>query len=317
MKFATTMKRARVQSDIFGAHRPNGDSQSSYDRDDDDDDESLRLPYSTDPHDTGYDGHGAYMQPLFHKLSSSMGALSVFDSSSSDASYMSGVQRRAQAQAAAPHLRVPTRLSKPPLPTVVRAGAWTHMFDQLRTRYSKRRDEEFNATRIVGKNETAHQDLYETPRASGRDRYESIQNSLNDMGLIREKHQIQFHNSVLDACVQHIYGADYVQCLEEIFARLGTNEIRQEILVQTPRRFGKTTMVAMIVAALAAFVPGIKIGIFSTSKETSQRLMEEVKRFLRCIAGTAGRILRENMQTLWLSEKPIRDAKEKNRREKE
>lgn len=185
------------------------------------------------------------------------------------------------------------------------AGAWAADFALVAKRYETIAAKEFEDSRISGKDEWANSDLKETPRSSGKDRYESIQNCLNNMGLTREAHQIQFHNSVLDACARHIYGIDYLACLEEIFARTGSEEIRQEILVQTPRRFGKTTMVAMIVAALAAFVPGIKIGIFSTAKRTSQKLMEEVKRFLFTIKGTQDRKWKENAEELWLTKDPI------------
>ncbi len=61
----------------------------------------------------------------------------------------------------------------------------------------------------------------------------------------------------------------------------------------------------MIVAALAAFTPGIKIGIFSTAKRTSQKLMEEVKRFLFTIKGTQDRKWKENAEELWLTKDPI------------
>jgi hypothetical protein len=120
--------------------------------------------------------------------------------------------------------------------------------------------------------------------------------------LIRERHQIDFHNMVIDACAPYIYGSDYITSLEEIFERTGIRELMQEILVMTPRRFGKTTMVAMIAAALAAFIPGIKIGIYSISRRVSYNLMELVKRFLQTIEGAYERVMVTNKEELHISE---------------
>ena len=113
---------------------------------------------------------------------------------------------------------------------------------------------------------------------------------------------------VIDACAPHIFGPDYLMYLEEIFSRTGMRELRQEILAQMPRRFGKTTMVAMIVAVLAAMVPGMKIGIFSTSKRTSKKLMDEIKAFLHMIPGAKERIYSKNSDELTLSEYPKSDG---------
>lgn len=134
-----------------------------------------------------------------------------------------------------------------------------------------------------------YDDMRGNLRDGGQRRYERIQAALNRMGLIREDYQVQFCNMVLDAAAKHIYREDFEACRDDIMKRRGVTEIRQEILVQTPRRFGKTTMVAMVVAALIAYCPYIKIGIFSTAQRTSKKMLAEVKKFLMMLQEDDGR----------------------------
>ena len=59
--------------------------------------------------------------------------------------------------------------------------------------------------------------------------------------------------------------------------------IHQEILISTPRRFGKTISVCLFVAALIFACPNIEISIYSTCKRISQKLLRNCVRFLSMI----------------------------------
>jgi hypothetical protein len=167
----------------------------------------------------------------------------------------------------------------------VRTGRWDKELDKALAHYTEEYKASTEKLKIHDQYDLQTMDLRVSDRGSGRRRYEAIQQALNSMGLERAPHQVQFHNTALDANAKHIYKDDYEQCLEEIYKRTGLNEIRHYILVQTPRRFGKTTMVAMLVAALIAFCPNIRIGIFSTSQRTSKKLLLEIEGFLMKIPG--------------------------------
>ena len=52
---------------------------------------------------------------------------------------------------------------------------------------------------------------------------------------------------------------------------------KQQFMAITPRRFGKTTAVAMSAAALALAVPGITVTIVSTGRRASNPLLQQVK----------------------------------------
>ena len=57
----------------------------------------------------------------------------------------------------------------------------------------------------------------------------------------------------------------------------------QEILVSTPRRFGKTISVSMFAAAMIFACPNMELSIYSTCKRISQKLLRNIVRFLELI----------------------------------
>jgi len=81
----------------------------------------------------------------------------------------------------------------------------------------------------------------------------------------------------------------------------GIRCVRQEVLVQTPRRLGKTVSVALFVVAVMTELPGIRICIFSTGQRASSGLMGEVKKLLTRIPGGTQRIVKQTQEELFLS----------------
>ena len=69
--------------------------------------------------------------------------------------------------------------------------------------------------------------------------------------------------------------------------------IRQEILISTPRRFGKTISVCLFVSALVYACPNLEVSIYSTCKRISCKLLRNCTRFLQIIAD----VLKEPMMT--------------------
>ena len=57
----------------------------------------------------------------------------------------------------------------------------------------------------------------------------------------------------------------------------------QEILVSTPRRFGKTISVSMFAAAMIFSAPTMELSIYSTCKRISQKLLRNIVKFLDLI----------------------------------
>ena len=119
--------------------------------------------------------------------------------------------------------------------------------------------------------------------------------ALDRGGWERSYHQRLFHESFLNAVVRILFKTDPPGFFSQSYPRLlemnAWSSINQEILVSTPRRFGKTISVCLFVAALLYACPSLEISIYSTCKRISQKLLRNCIRFLEIIHD----VLREDM----------------------
>lgn len=96
-------------------------------------------------------------------------------------------------------------------------------------------------------------------------------------GWERSKMQKTFHRNFLQATCMHLYRNDPDVDLDRVCKMNNFTNLKQQVLCLTPRRFGKTTSVAMFVAAYAMTVPHSEQCIFSTGKRASQKLLELIR----------------------------------------
>ena len=132
---------------------------------------------------------------------------------------------------------------------------------------------------------------------------------LDERGWKRSYHQRLFHDDFLKACTRIFWklepaGAFARQHLE-ILQRNNWTHISQEVLVSTPRRFGKTISVSMFAAAMLYSAPNVEISIYSTCKRISQKLLRNVQKFFSVIcnddvANSGFTITRSNMEEMVL-----------------
>jgi hypothetical protein len=91
------------------------------------------------------------------------------------------------------------------------------------------------------------------------------------------------------------------QCILETFKWA---HLAQEILISTPRRFGKTISVSMFAAAMMYSCASVEISIYSTCKRISQKLLRNVRKFLDLVfmdlRQPPFRIIRENAEEIFL-----------------
>lgn len=125
-------------------------------------------------------------------------------------------------------------------------------------------------------------------------------------GFVRSDAQKSFHDAFTKAVLPHIYGpADFERYREKILHDNNMKKVDYEILVCTPRRFGKTTAVSMWCAALLACVPDMWISVFSTGQRASSSLLDQTAKFFRMLeAGSVVRggednILKKNQEELF------------------
>ena len=116
--------------------------------------------------------------------------------------------------------------------------------------------------------------------------------ALDRGGWERSYHQRLFHESFINAIVRILFKTDPPGFFSQSYPRLlelnGWTSINQEILVSTPRRFGKTISVCLFVAALMYACPNIEISIYSTCKRISQKLLRNCMRFLDTVHTVLG-----------------------------
>ena len=130
---------------------------------------------------------------------------------------------------------------------------------------------------------------------------------LDENGWKRSFHQRQFHDDFIRACTRIFWKREAPgkfpreQC--EILRRNNWSHIQQEVLISTPRRFGKTISVSMFAAAMLYSAPGVEISIYATCKRISQKLLRNVVKFFELMckndlkaAGFA--TVRSNMEEL-------------------
>ena len=114
----------------------------------------------------------------------------------------------------------------------------------------------------------------------GDRRLAAIRNVLTKFEFKRSKMQRQFHENFLRAVAQHLYRDDHDVDFDDICKRNKWPDMKQQVLCLTPRRFGKTTAVAMFVAAFAWCVPRSVQSIFSTGRRASYKLLQLVRELL-------------------------------------
>ena len=111
--------------------------------------------------------------------------------------------------------------------------------------------------------------------------------ALDNSGWKRSFHQRQFHEAYIRACARVFFKTDgtaaFMQNQQKLLELNGWECIAQEVLVSTPRRFGKTISISMFAAALIFSCPAVECSIYSTCKRISTKLLRMVLRFINLI----------------------------------
>ena len=132
--------------------------------------------------------------------------------------------------------------------------------------------------------------------------------AIDRQGWQRSFHQKQFHEEFIRASSRVFWKTEAAGMFERdhraILEFNGWDNLPQEILVSTPRRFGKTISVSMFAAAMIYASPRTEISIYSTCKRISQKLLRNIGAFLAMVFKELGQkpypMVRDNMEELAL-----------------
>ena len=100
-------------------------------------------------------------------------------------------------------------------------------------------------------------------------------------GWERSKMQKMFHRKFMQATCIHLYRNDADIDMDRIMKMNKFDNLKQQVLCLTPRRFGKSTSVAMFVASYVLTVPNSEQCIFSTGRRASQKLLELIRDMIK------------------------------------
>jgi len=127
--------------------------------------------------------------------------------------------------------------------------------------------------------------------------YRTLQKLLtrvDQRGFERSSQQLEFHVAFLKAAARVIYRGSWETERPAIMKKHGWEKSNSEVLISTPRRFGKTFSIAIFCACLAlAF--GLEVVVFSPARRASRKLLERIVEFVR-LAGGDDRICEFNQE---------------------
>jgi hypothetical protein len=106
---------------------------------------------------------------------------------------------------------------------------------------------------------------------------------IDENGFERSNHQMQFHDAFIRACSRVLYREEWPVHRSAIMQHNAWVTAPSEIMVSTPRRFGKTFSVAMFCVCMALTFP-VEIVVFSPARRASRKILERMREF----AGTLG-----------------------------
>jgi hypothetical protein len=96
-----------------------------------------------------------------------------------------------------------------------------------------------------------------------------------------------FHDNFIRACARIFWKREppgtFAKDHQKILESNGWDSLSGEVLVSTPRRFGKTISVSMFAAAMLYSCPNLEMSIYSTCKRISQKLLRNIQKFLELI----------------------------------
>jgi hypothetical protein len=134
-----------------------------------------------------------------------------------------------------------------------------------------------------------------------------LNKALDSCGLERTETQRFFHKMFTLSVLPWVYGSkDFSQFRERILFENGvpsSDKYNQCTLISTPRRWGKTTSVALFCAAMLFSVPEAWIAVFSTGRRASSSLSEMVQKFIKRLEESAklskSKVLVKNWEQLF------------------
>ena len=109
---------------------------------------------------------------------------------------------------------------------------------------------------------------------NGTTRLEKIRSMLANYGE-HSLQQVMFQELCVQSCIPLIYGGEYERQQVNIMRINNIDRIAPMVLIQCPRRFGKSRGIAILIAILLLVMPGIKIVLIAPGKRQCNMMKDE------------------------------------------
>lgn len=194
--------------------------------------------------------------------------------------------------------------------TTMQARSYASVYSVAGKRELERRRDEADKKKMRGALESTAK-ATSVSESSGFQRMAMCRKALEALdrrGWDRSYHQRYFHDHFIRACARVFWKVEpegsFARDHQRILELNGWDTLDQEVLISTPRRFGKTISVSMFAAAMIFSVPNLECSIYSTCKRISQKLLRNIEKFLHLIYAELGipkfRVIRCNMEEIVL-----------------
>jgi hypothetical protein len=153
---------------------------------------------------------------------------------------------------------------------------WFENYKRLRNRDAERRDRLAARSRMMGSLQRHMNNTVNFVKEDGFDRIERCRMALrvlDENGWRRSHHQRVFHENYIRATSRVFFKADgegaFMRAHQKLLQMNNWANIQSEVLISTPRRFGKTISVSLFAAAMIFSCAKVEISIYSTCKVMS------------------------------------------------
>jgi uncharacterized membrane protein YccC len=157
---------------------------------------------------------------------------------------------------------------------------WLENYKRLQVRDQEIQDRLRARSRMVGSLQRHLNNTVNFRKEDGFDRIEKCRMALrvlDENGWRRSHHQRVFHENYIRATSRVFFKADgegaFMRAHQKLLQMNNWANIQSEVLISTPRRFGKTISVSLFAAAMIFSCAKVEISIYSTCKVTNPNLI--------------------------------------------
>jgi len=127
---------------------------------------------------------------------------------------------------------------------------------------------------------------------------------LDTVGHERSPQQVELQEAMIRASMHFIYRDEFTANVERVMRENAWSRLSSELLIGTPRRFGKTYSTSEYAAVYILSIEKAKVCVYSTGKNTAVMVLDHVRMFFRALPNFADfEILMDNEKEIRLAPK--------------